>query len=188
MRLALAALVVAAACCAGGSVAAPAAGPCGLSLGTPRLGEPRFAVPPGGRAVRRALARGFVLCNLRRRDGSLRARLTSDKEGRFLDVVFYRPSGALQVAVSASYAVAQRAEVSCGSSSQASLGSKYWKGSRPWKMGETAPGLDPDAVITAVRNAQSQWTKNTNSCGIKDTGEPTGVLRGNDHERGRTGR
>ena len=35
-------------------------------------------------------------------------------------------------------------------------------------MGETAPGLDRDAVITAVRNAQSQWTKNTNSCGVED--------------------
>jgi hypothetical protein len=172
MRLALAALVAAAACCAGGSGATPAAGPCGLSLGTPKLGEPRFAVPPGGRAVRRPLARRFVLCDLRRRDGSLLARLTSDQEGRFLQVVFYRPSGALETAVSASYAVAQRSRVSCGSSSQASLGSKYWKGSRPWEIGATAPGLDPDAVITAVRNAQSQWTKNTNSCGIKDEANP----------------
>ena len=38
-------------------------------------------------------------------------------------------------------------------------------------MGKTAPGLKPDVVIGGQERAD-QWTKNTNSCGIKDEANP----------------
>ncbi len=179
-------ILVAAYGCGGGGVlsaqsAVGAAGPCGLRLPPPQRGELPFRVPSGGRAIRRALAGRFALCTLVRRDGTRFALLHSDAEHRVLGVAFYRPSGVLRSAVDSSYAVAAAqppADVKCGSSSQASIGSVYWTKTRKWWIGATAPGLNRDAVINAVRNAQSEWTNDLNWCGIKDQASPPASYQG----------
>ena len=66
----------------------------------------------------------------------------------------------------------------CGSSAQASIGSDYWKKARKWWIGATPSGLNRDAVIKAVRNAQSEWTNDINWCGIKDQANPPASYQG----------
>ncbi len=68
--------------------------------------------------------------------------------------------------------------MSCGSSSQASIGDVYWKKTRKWWIGATAPGLERDAVVDAVRNAQSEWTNNINWCGTDDQASPPASYQG----------
>jgi hypothetical protein len=126
--------------------------------------------PAGGRAVRRALTGRFVLCTLLRSDDSRFARLHIDADQHVLGVAFYRPSGAPLSAVDSSYAATSPspANVKCGSSAQATLGKVYWKKTRKWWIGATPGGMNRDAVVNAVRNAQSEWTNDINWCGIKD--------------------
>jgi Matrixin len=184
-RLILVVILVAAFAGAGGPArlaqsTAGASSPCGLRLPAAQRGELPFRVPRGGRALRRVLAARFALCTLYRRDGSRFALLHSDADNRVLGVAFYRPSGALLNAVDSSYLVADQnpAEVKCDSSSSASIGSVYWKKARKWWIGATAPGLNRDAVVTAVRNAQSEWTNDVNYCGIKDQANPPSSYQG----------
>lgn len=180
MRRALLAFAALAATVSLHAQAATTAGPCGLLLNPPQRGEIPFRTPQGGHAIRRLLAGRFLLCTLKRRDGTLFAKLHSDSDERVLGVAFYRRNGHLLNAVDASYEVATQApaEVSCGSSAQAALGSKYWRETRKWWIGTTAPGLNPDTVVQALRNAESEWTRNINYCGIKDTGKPPSDYQG----------
>ena len=79
------------------------------------------------------------------------------------------------------YAVAPAetgADVKCDSSSQASTGKTYWQTTRKWWIGATAPGINRDTVVKAVRNAQSQWTNNINWCGIDDQANPPAHYEG----------
>ncbi len=164
----------------GAREAAAASSPCGLRLPAPRNGELLFRTPAGGRAVRRVLVGKIVQCTLTRRDGSRFARLHIDADKHVLGVVFYRPSGALLSAVDSSYAVASQApaNVKCGSSSQAKIGTGFWKKTRKWWIGATPSGLNRDAVVKAVRNAQSEWTNDINWCGIKDQAAPPASYEG----------
>ena len=172
--LPVAIVVVAAAACAGSAAknaasvalrapsAAAVSRPCGLRLAPPVRGELAFRIPSGGRA-RRRLAGRLLLCTLYRRDGSRFARLTGDSQERVLSVAFFRPSGVLRSASDAVYAVTPAetgADVKCDSSSQASIGTTYWRTTRKWWIGATAPGIDRETVVKAVRSAQSQWTNN----------------------------
>ncbi len=70
------------------------------------------------------------------------------------------------------------ADVKCDSSSQASIGKTYWQTTRKWWIGATAPGINRDTVVKAVRNAQSQWTNNINWCGIEDQANPPAHYEG----------
>ena len=70
------------------------------------------------------------------------------------------------------------ANVKCGSSSQASIGTVYWKKTRKWWIGATPTGINRDAVVNAVRNAQSEWTNDINWCGIKDEANPPASYEG----------
>jgi Matrixin len=186
-------VVVAAAACAGSaagdsasvahqpSSAAAVAQPCGLRLPPPVRGQLAFRIPSGGRAARRRLAGRLALCTLFRRDGSRFARLQSDSRQRVLSTAFFRPSGALRSASEAVYAATPSdtgSDVKCDSSSQASIGKTYWRTTRKWWIGATAPGIDRDAVVNAVRSAQSQWTNNVNWCGIKDQANPPAHYEG----------
>ena len=86
------------------------------------------------------------------RDGSRFARLTSDSRARVLGVAFYRSSGALWSAVDTIYAGTPDqtgSDVKCDSSSQASLGPKYWRKPRKWWIGATVKGIDRDVVVKA---------------------------------------
>ena len=169
-------IVVAVVACAGSGTlwaksAAGASGPCGLRLPPPQRGEVPFRVPAGGRAVRRALAGRFGLCTLLRRDGSRFALLHIGQDGHALGVAFYRPSGTLLSEVDPVTLLAagnSPANVKCGSSSKASIGSKYWTKAWKWWIGATAKGINRDTVVKAVRNAASEWTNDINWCGIKD--------------------
>jgi len=119
---------------------------------------------------------------LYRRDGSRFASLNTDRHLHVLASAFYRPSGILQSATDASYAATPGSEtgadVKCDSSSQASIGKTYWKTTRRWWIGATAPGKNRDTVVQAVRNAQSEWTNNINWCGIKDQANPPAHYEG----------
>ena len=110
------------------------------------------------------------------------ARLYSDVHRHVLGVAFYRPSGVLQSATDATYAATPGSEtgsdVKCDSSSQATIGKAYWRTTRKWSIGATAPGMNRDKVVQAVRNAQAQWTNNTNWCGIKDQANPPAHYEG----------
>jgi hypothetical protein len=192
-RLFPVAIVVAAAACAGsgaveaGSVGLRAQGaaavprPCGLDLPPPARGEIAFRTPAGGRAARRLLAGRLALCTLFRRDGSRFASLYSDSRRRVLSVAFFRPSGVLRRAAEAVHAVTPAetgSDVKCDSSSQASIGKTYWQTTRKWWIGATAPGMNRDKVVKAVRDAQSQWTNNVNWCGIEDQASPPAHYEG----------
>ena len=161
--------------------AVAAARPCGLRLPPPVRGELAFRIPSGGTAARRRLAGRLLLCTLHRRDGSRFARLYSDSQQRVLSVAFFRPSGVLRSASDAVYAVTPAetgADVKCDSSSQASIGKTYWQTTRKWWIGATAPGINRETVVNAVRNAQSQWTNNINWCGIQDQANPPAHYEG----------
>ncbi len=121
-----------------------------------------------------------MLCTLFRSDGSRFARLHIDARQHVLGVVFYRPSGALLSAVDSSYAAPapSPANVKCGSSAQATIGNVYWKKTRKWWIGATPKGMNRDAVVKAVRNAQSEWTNDINWCGIKDQASPPASYQG----------
>ena len=96
-------------------------------------------------------------------------------------MAFYRSSGVLWSAVDTAYAQAPEetgSSVKCDSSSQASIGPTYWRKTRDWWIGATVKGIDSDAVVNAVRNAQSQWTNNINWCGIKDQANPPAHYEG----------
>jgi len=127
------------------------------------------------------LAGRIARCTLFRRNGSRFATLTSDARDRVLGLIFYRPSGVLWSAVDSLHAQAPEeigASVKCDSSSQASIGPTYWRTTRKWWIGATAPGIDRDAVVKAVRNAQSEWTNNINWCGIEDEASPPASYEG----------
>jgi hypothetical protein len=160
--------------------AADASSPCGLRLPPPQRSEIPFRTPTGGRAVRGALTARLVLCTLFRRDGSRFARLHIDAEQHVLGVAFYQPSGALLSAVDSSYVATSPspANVKCGSSAQATIGTVYWKKVRKWWIGATPGGMNRDAVVKAVRNAQSEWTNDINWCGIKDQASPPASYQG----------
>jgi hypothetical protein len=163
------------------SSATAVARPCGLRLSPPVRGELAFRIPSGGHAARRRLAGRLLLCTLFRRDGSRFARLYSDSQQRVLSVAFFRPSGVLRSASDAVYAVTPAetgSDVKCDSSSQASIGKTYWRTTRKWWIGATAPGLNRETVVKAVQNAQSQWTNNVNWCGIKDQANPPAHYEG----------
>jgi hypothetical protein len=192
-RLFSVAIGVAAAACAGGAVedagsialrapsAAAVSQPCGLRLPPPSRGEPAFRTPAGGRVARRRLTGRLSLCTLFRADGSRFAHLYSDSRRRVLSVAFFRPSGVLRSASDAVYAVTPAdtgSDVTCDSSSQASIGENYWRTTRKWWIGATAPGMNREKVVKAVRDAQSQWTNNVNWCGIKDQANPPAHYEG----------
>ena len=66
----------------------------------------------------------------------------------------------------------------CGSSAQATVGEVFWKKARKWWIGATPGGISRDAVVAAVRNAQSEWTNDINWCGIKDQANPPASYQG----------
>ncbi len=182
-RLFSVAIVVAAAACAGSAAgdAASVARPCGLRLSTPVRGELAFRIPSGGHAAGRRLAGRLLRCTLFRRDGSRFAHLYSDSHQHVLSVAFFRPSGVLRSASDAAYAVTPAetgSDVKCDSSSQASIGTMYWRTTRKWWIGATAPGINRETVVGAVRSAQSQWTNNVNWCGIEDQASPPAHYEG----------
>jgi hypothetical protein len=149
---------------------------CGLRLPSGRLpGVPAFAVPVQGRARARLLAGGWLRCRLHRSDGTRFADAYADARRRVLEMRFFRRTGALLLSIDVAHAAASAAEgqrVSCGSAAQASISSDYWRGTRNWWIGSTAPGISADKVVQAVRNAQSQWTNNINWCGYEDEANP----------------
>lgn len=154
---------------------AKAAGPCGLNLNAPKLGELRFATPEGGKAVREILVKKFLVCSLLRRDGSLFARLQQDGKGNFLEVVFYRRNGTLWQSISATYDGGKKSAVKvtpCTSDSQAILADTFWRKTKNWYVGKTPDYIKKESVITAVRNAQGEWTNNQNDCGVPDQAQP----------------
>ena len=176
-HLVTAAVVIAGAACAGAAghraaaagQASGATSACGVRLAAAARGEIAFTLPAGGRALRRALAGGFARCTLLRRDGTRFAELDSDAQHRFLGLAFYRRSGTLiHTSDAAPAGGSNGSNVKCGSSSQASLSSAYWKTSLKWSVGATPSGLNKDKVIGSVRNAVSEWNNNINWCGIKD--------------------
>ena len=192
-RILRVAMVGAAVACAGGAAedagsialrapsATAASPPCGVRLTPPARGEPAFRTPAGGRAARRLLAGRLSLCTLYRRDGSRFARLYRDSRQHVLSVAFFRPSGVLRAATDAVYAVTPAetgSDVKCDSSSQESIGETYWRTTRKWWIGATAPGMNRDKVVKAVRDAQSQWTNNVNWCGINDQANPPAHYEG----------
>jgi hypothetical protein len=192
-RLVPAAIVIAAAACAGSAAedaasvalrapsAAAVARQCGLRLPPPVRGELAFRPPTGGHAAHRRLAGRLLLCTLFRRDGSRFARLYNDSHQRVLSVAFFRPSGVLWSASDAVYAVTPAdtgSDVKCDSSSQASIGKTYWRTTRKWWIGATAPGINRETVVNAVQKAQSQWTNNVNWCGIEDQANPPAHYEG----------
>jgi hypothetical protein len=174
-HLAATAAVIAGAALVGGaagyraSAASTATTACGVRLAAAIRGEIPFTLPAGGRVLRRALANGFQRCTLVRRDGTRFAELVSDSQGRMLDLAFYRATGKL---LHTSDAVldggSNGSNVKCGSSSQAALSGAYWKTTLKWTIAKTPSGLNKDKVISAVRNAVSEWNNNINYCGIKD--------------------
>ena len=96
-------------------------------------------------------------------------------------MAFFRPSGVLRSASDAAYAVTPAetgSDVKCDSSSQTSIGTMYWQTTRKWWIGATAPGINREKVVEAVRNAQSQWTNNVNWCGIEDQANPPAHYEG----------
>jgi hypothetical protein len=116
-----------------------------------------------------------------RRDGSRLAHLYSDSHRHVLGVAFFRRAGVLRSATDASYAATAAEtgmDVKCDSSSQAAIGDKFWRTTRKWWIGKTAPGISRDQVVKAVRNAQSEWTNNINWCGIKDQSNPPAHYEG----------
>jgi hypothetical protein len=154
--------------------------PCGLHLSPAERGETPFRIPPGGRAVRHVLAGRFALCVVLRSDGTRFAMLERDDEGHVLDAIFYDPSGALRSSADSAYAAArqQAAKVSCGSSSHTAIGNVFWRTTRKWWIGAVPSGLNRDAVVKAIKNAQSEWTNNINWCGIKDQANPPSAYEG----------
>lgn len=149
--------------------------PCGLRLAAPVHGELPFRLPRSGRAVRRVLRGAILRCALERRDGSLYARLLSDRRKRVLAVAFFRRDGSLRRSTGAVYAQQPSdtgAEVTCGTSTQSSIGPNYWTDTRDWRVGATPKGLDRGKAIKALRAAMDEWTKNVNYCGIKDQAGP----------------
>ena len=130
--------------------------------------------------MRQALVGKLVRCTLFRRDGSRFARLQVDADEHVLGVAFYRPTGTISSAVDSAYEAmsSMPAQVKCGSSAQATVGAGFWKKARKWWIGTTPKGLSRDAVIKAVRNAQSEWTNDINWCGIKDQAAPPASYEG----------
>ena len=138
--------------------------------------------PAGGRAVRRALTGRFVLCTLLRSDDSRFARLHIDAEQHVLGVAFYRPSGALLSAVDSSYAATSPspANVKCGSSAQATIGSVYWKKTRKWWIGATPGGMNRDAVVKRGQERAGRMDERHQLVRHQGPGEPARVLSGKD--------
>jgi len=157
--------------------------PCGLRLQSGRLaGVPAFAVPARGRAIRQRQADGWLRCRLEHADGTRFAEAYVDARRRVLEMRFFRRNGKLLVSIDTLHAAAGSAaraqKVACGSAAQASITDAYWRGTRNWWIGSTAPGLPADKVVKAVRDAQSQWTNNINWCGFKDEANPPATYKG----------
>ena len=156
--------------------------PCGLRLAAPLHGELPFRLPRSGRAVRRVLRGAILRCALERRDGSLYARLLSDRRKRVLAVAFFRRDGSLRRSTGAVYAQQPSdtgAEVTCGTSTQSSIGPNYWTDTRDWRVGATPKGLDRGKAIKALRAAmelngrRTSWTAGSKTSRLLDhvTGE-----------------
>jgi Matrixin len=131
--------------------------------------------------VPRFVAGRLAVCMLVRQDGSRFALLHIDPLNHVLGVAFYRPSGVLSSAVDSSYAAGASespGDVKCGSSAQASIGSDYWEKTRKWWIGAIPKGFSREAIVDAVRAAQSEWTNDINYCGIKDTANPPAAYEG----------
>jgi hypothetical protein len=160
------------------------ASPCGLGLPPPEFGEPAFEVPDGGSVREERLEGGALECILRRADGTRFARAYRDTAGQVIEVAFYRESGQLRededaamAAPSAGSATTRSAEVTCGSSHTASLGSKYWRKSFVWRIGHTVSGIAAGKAVNVVRYAEGEWLNNANWCGIKDEASISRPLR-----------
>ena len=154
---------------------------CGLRLASPRAGEPRFAVPSGGRATSRSVADRIVLCTLLRGDGSAFAQAHVDRLRHVLDMRFLRPSGRLLVASDAAFPAFPRehgAQVSCGSAAHRSTGHSYWQQTIRWRLGRAPSNLRRADVVRALRAAQSEWTNNVNWCGYPDVAEDFALYLG----------
>ena len=153
-----------------------AAGPCGLRLAAAvAAGEIPFQLPDRGTAERRQLRRAFLLCTLRRPDGSLFARLRSDRRERVLAVAFYRENGALRRATGTVHAATPQdtsATVKCGSSSQTPIGPDFWRQTRNWSVGATPKGMDRSEGDQGAQGAMGEWVNNVNHCGIADKASP----------------
>jgi hypothetical protein len=159
---------------------------CGLRLPPPRSGEPRFAVPAGGRATLRSLADRIVLCTLLRADGSAFAHAEIDRLRHVLELRFFRTSGKLLFAADAAYPAFPRTEgarVSCGSAASSTTGERYWRQPIKWWVGTTPGNLPRAQVVQALRAAQSEWTNNVNWCRYPDRAEGAALYQGSTSSR-----
>ena len=154
---------------------------CDLDLPPPARGEPRFAVPAGGRAIARQLAGRIRLCTLLRADGTRFAHLQVDRFRQVLEVRFFRRTGRLLFAVDAAYPAIARvegAQVGCASPANSSIGATYWRQPFQWRVARTPSNLRRAEVVHALRAAQSEWTNNINWCNYPDRAESTSRYEG----------
>jgi hypothetical protein len=154
---------------------------CHLRLPPPLPGEPRFALPAGGRATLRALAGGLVLCTLFRADRTRLAHAYLDRLGNVLEIRFFRTSGTLLFAVDGAYPAfgrAQGAQVSCGSPAYRSIGDHFWREPIRWRLGKAPEELDRRQVVGALTRAHSEWTNNVNWCSYRDHADGSALYEG----------
>ena len=154
---------------------------CDLRLPPPSGGSPRFAVPQGGRATIRALARGFRLCTLFRADGSRLAHAEVDELRQVLELRFFRRTGRLLFASDAQFpakTTAEGADVGCNNDNYKSIGPQQWQQAHKWWVGKTPDGLPADKVVQALRSAYSEWTNNINWCDAADNAKAQSDYQG----------
>ena len=160
------------------SAAVPA---CDLRLSPPTLGEPHFAIPPGGRATLRFLAGGFRLCRLLRADGSRFAQAEIDRLRQVLELRFFRRSGALLFASDAQFpakTTTEGADVGCNNDAYNTIGAREWQQPHKWWVGKTPSGIAADKVVDALRSAYSEWANNKNWCDLPDNAKAQSDYQG----------
>ena len=154
---------------------------CDLRLPEPTGGEPRFAIPRGGRATLRALAGGFRLCRLLRADGSRFAQAEIDRLRQVLELRFFRRSGTLLFAADSQFpakTTTEGADVGCNNDAYGTIGARQWQQPHKWWVGKTPSGLAADKVVQALRSAYSEWTNNVNWCDLPDNAKAQSDYQG----------
>ena len=141
--------------------------------------------------MRRVLRGAIARCVLQRRDGSLFARLLSDRRQRVLEVAFFRRDGTLRRATGAVYAATPSdtgGSVGCESSSQAAIGPKFWTTTRGWSIGATPAGIEPGQGDQGVARRDGRVDEQRQPLRDRGPGGATDVLRRRDEPQGRAGR
>jgi hypothetical protein len=150
--------------------------------GSPPGAPPPFVTPPGGSKAASPNAFGGVDTTLRRADGSLFERESTDAAGRVLSQEYYaqdgsgsRLTGSYASGGSASgtrmlaRAAPRRLQASCGNDARNPSAQK-WNSTMNWywNQGSTPGYLNLDNTLTSLRGARIAWESNQNWCGIAD--------------------